>query len=163
MPVKPRPDELSWWFKNGRPLATPKSLPQIESIQDFEDNWVKWWLAIQPEWRKAGLFVREEATGQRDWGDLPNGGKDGLFLVVVSLGWWIHARDPSRDSQIDNAIADVAWVIDHLISLLSADATDSDGNLVPDTHAAHSPTPPRKRPRSLKIGPPPRGTKRARG
>ena len=38
-------------------------------------------------------FAQEEDAG--DWGDLPNGGKDGLFLVVLSLGWWIDVRDPS--------------------------------------------------------------------
>jgi hypothetical protein len=52
------------------------------------------------------LFAQDSA-GHRDWGNLPNGRKDSLFLIVVSLGWWIHARDPSEDSKVDNAIADV--------------------------------------------------------
>ena len=160
--MKPHPDELSWWFKIGRPLATPKSLLQIKSIQDFEDNWVKWWSAIQPKCQETGPFM-QEVTEQRDWGNLPNGGKDGHFLVVVSLSWWIHRQAPSRDSQINNAIADVAWVIDHLVSLLSTDVTNSDGNSAPDSPAAHSSTLPRKWSRSLKIGPLPRGTKHACG
>ena len=39
-------------------------------------------------------------------------------------------------SKVDNAIADVAWVIDNLISFLSSDS-DLDSDL--DSHVAHSP------------------------
>ena len=53
------------------------------------------------------------------------GGKDGLFIVVVSIGWWIHARDPSDESKVDDAILDVAWVINNIISCLSAEAIGS--------------------------------------
>ena len=166
MPVRPRPSELSLWFKMGRRLRSPKTIPPIESIQDFESEWVEWWSAIQPPWRdtRDWPFVRDDATEQEDWGDLPNGGKDGLFLVVVSLGWWIHARDPSEDSKVDDAIADVTWVVDNLISSLSTDAINpgSNSDSESESHVPCPPKQPRKRTQPVKIGFPPRRAKRTR-
>ena len=159
--MRPRPGELGRWFKLGRRLGTPNHLPQLGSVEDFEDSWVQWWSASQPKWRdtRHWPFAREDAVEQRDWSVLSGGGKNGLFLVVVSLGWWIHKRDPSKDSKVDDAIADVAWVIDNLVSFLSSDL-DSDSEL--DSHVARSPVRLGKRSESVKIGPPPRRAKRAR-
>jgi hypothetical protein len=67
------------------------------------------------------------------WGDLLDGGKDSLFLIVVSLAWWIHAREVLKESKVNDAIIDVTWVLDNLISCLAADP------------ARPSPTPQRKR------------------
>lgn len=89
-------------------------------------------------------FAQEEDAG--DWGDLPNGGKDGLFLVVLSLGWWIDVRDPSEESKVDDTVEDVTWVIDNLVAFLYADAinpessTDVHPDSDADTVAPDSPT-----------------------
>lgn len=108
-------------------------MPVIYSIQDFEDKWIQWWSAIQPQWRDTGNwpFAREDAAGQ-DWGHLLKGGKDGLFLVVISLGWWIHACDLSKSKAYD-AIMDVAWVMKSLVTRLSADVTTSNPPATPST------------------------------
>ena len=85
-----------------------------------------WWSAAQPKWRDTSKwpFVQEDA-GDGDWGDLADGGKDGLFLAVVSLGWWVLAQDAPEDSKVNEAIEDVTWVIKNLVSLLSTSATIS--------------------------------------
>lgn len=155
-----RPEEFIWWFRYARPNVTP----EIESVGDFEDNWVQWWSSIQPEWRRGTgdlPFVQEDATGQQDWGKLPTGGKDGLFLVVISLGWWIHVRGLS--SKVNDAIADVTWVIDNLNTFLSTGATF---NSDPDSDSDSDPIPPppsqKKRPKRGKVGPPPKRTRRTK-
>ena len=155
MPTQPRPDELGRWFKWGR-LYDRKHLPEIEDLEVFEEQWTAWWSAAQPRWRETESwpFEQVDATG-RDWGKLPDGGKDGLFLVVVSLGWWIHALDPSEESVLDNAIADVTWVLENLIRFLSVDII-ADSDSPSDTP---SPPPQKQRPHPTKIGPP---RKRAR-
>ena len=155
MPTQPRPDELGRWFKWGR-LYDRKHLPEIESVEVFEEQWVAWWSAAQPGWRETESwpFEQVDATG-RNWGKLPDGGKDGLFLVVVSLGWWIHACDPSEDSALDDAIMDVTWVLDSLIHFLSIDIIT--GSESPPSTPPHTP---QKRPsQPIKVGPP---RKRAR-
>lgn len=71
-----------------------------------------------------------------DWGDLLNGGKDSLFLIVLSLGWWIDIQDPSEELKVDDAIEDVTWVIDNLVAFLWADAVnpDSSTSVEPDSN-----------------------------
>lgn len=147
VPKNPRPEVVAPWFKYGRQFSK-KHTPKIQSVSAFEDEWLAWWSATQPAWRESSNwpFKRGDAVGC-DWGDLPEGGKDGLFLIVISLGWWLLARNPSEDSEVDEAIKDVTWVIDNLVSLLSADATNSD--VTDDTPVLSSPLPRGKRPAPL--------------
>jgi len=98
---------------------------------------VAWWSAAQPGWRETSdwPFVQEDADG-RDWGSLADGGKDGLFLTLVSLGWWVLAREPSQDSKVDKAIQDVTWVINQVVSYLAVPAHSStmvDSSISPST------------------------------
>ena len=132
-------------------------MPPIRSIQDYEDKWVEWWSAAQPEWRNVEDWplLQESDVDGRDWGDLPSGGKDGLFLVLVSLGWWVHARAPSEDSKVDEAIADVTWVIDNIVSSLANAITLSSVSEPVSTPTARQ----NKRPQLGVIDPP---TKRTR-
>ena len=97
-------------------------MPKIASIKDFEDQWVQWWTAAQPEWRSTESWPFPKGEVEGEWGRLLSGGKDGLFLVVMSLGWWAHARDPTEDSVFVAAIGDVSWVMQQLITSLSARA-----------------------------------------
>ena len=83
-------------------------MPKIASIENFEDLWVQWWATAQPEWRdtKNWPFSQYEISG--DWGTkLSGGGKDGIFLVVMSIRWWAHAQDRAMDSKLNAAIGDV--------------------------------------------------------
>ena len=84
------------------------------------------WHGGRPKWCDTSEwpFVQEDA-GDGDWGDLADGGKDGLFLAVVSLGWWVLAQDAPKDLKVNEAIEDVTWVIKNLVSLLSTSATIS--------------------------------------
>ena len=140
LPTNPRPDEIVWWFKHGRRRFGENNIPLIQSVQDFEDKWIQWWTKIQPEWRDTENwpFPQDDAT-EEDWGHLLEGGKDGLFIVVVSLGWWIHARVLLEKSKVADAIIDVSWVITNIVSRLSTDVTTSNSPPAP------SPTPQRKR------------------
>jgi hypothetical protein len=160
MPSKPRPKQLSNWFQYSRRRFGKGDVPKIESIKVFETEWVKWWSAAQPPWRDTRSWPFERVSTAGDWGKLPNGGKDGLYLVMISLGWWINARDPSNDSMLNDAIADVTSVIDNLVSFLAREITAADGGeSEPEPEPSPSipsPTPSRKRRQSIKIGPPPK-------
>lgn len=171
LPAKPRPEEVGRWFRNGRRGFRKQDVPTIKSIRVFEKEWVEWWSAAQPEWRDTSdwPFEQEDADGH-DWGGLIDGGKDGLYVVMVSLGWWVHAKDSSEDSKIDEAIEDVAWVIDSLVSLLSAAATATPtpprtSQRGRRTKTAATPAPPRttqrgKHAQTIKVGPPGKRAKR---
>ena len=154
LPKDPRPAEVGQWFRIGRRGFLRKAIPEIESVKTYEDEWVTWWTAAQPEWRETEHWPFPQCElAEEDWGDLFSSGKDGLFIVVMSLSWWIHARDPAVDSKVDDAISDVFWVLESLIASLSIAVAARDSQL-PAT-----PPPRAKRPKSIKIGPP---TKRHR-
>ena len=91
LPTQHHPQEVGWWFHIGRRLYGRKNIPVISSIDEFEAQWIQWWSGAQPKGRDVGRwpFSQGETTG--DWGKLLSGGKDGLFLIVMSLGWWAHA------------------------------------------------------------------------
>jgi len=122
---------------------------------------VAWWSATQPTWRDTSDWPLVQGdTNGRDWGSLTDGGKDGLFLALVSLGWWILARGTCEGSKVDEAIRDVTWVIGELNSHLSVTAT-AHSNTV-DSSISPSALLRGKRPAPTKIGPSSRRAKRGR-
>jgi len=54
------------------------------------------------------------------WDDLLVGGKDGLFVVVMTLAWWSIKYEDTEDepSQLKAAILDVSWVLSNILSAL---------------------------------------------
>lgn len=155
MPKTFRPDEVSWWFQHGRRGYEGNNIPTISSIGAFETSWIKWWKAVQPQWRDTQNwpFEKDDATG-KDWGNIPNGGKDGIFVIVISLAWWVSAPGSSGGSKLNEALDNVTWVINCLIRYLSTNATASDSPpaTTPESPPATTPesppaTPSPKRPR----------------
>jgi hypothetical protein len=103
-------------------------MPKITSVEKFEDMWVQWWTAAQPEWRDTSCWPFSQGEVAGDWGRLLGGGKNGLFLVVMSLGWWTNSRDPAVASRLDAAIRDVCWVTKQLVASLSARVISRDAS-----------------------------------
>ena len=59
-----------------------------------------------------------------DRGKMLHGGKNGIFLFVMAMSWWINnanISDPS--SNLSSAIADLKWVLEQLNSCLSPPPT----------------------------------------
>lgn len=150
--MKPRPDEIGWWFRISRRQFAAKHIPQIKSVDNFKNKWIQWWAAVQLKWQETDVWPFLKDGAGQDWDCLLDGGKDELFLVVVSLGWWINVRDPCLELKVGDAIADVTWVVDNLVSILSANATSPGSPAC--SSATASPRPQRKRARSTKTGPP---------
>ncbi|KAF9779708.1 hypothetical protein BJ322DRAFT_986375, partial [Thelephora terrestris] len=106
-----RPDQVGWWLRIGR-RSFDKS-PPIKSLEKYTKLWICWWTSLQPDWRKTGrwpLPCRVPVHG--GWDELLAGGKDGLFIVVMTLAWWSNAQAEmeGESHQLEAAIADVSWV-----------------------------------------------------
>ena len=156
LPSKPRPAEIGQWFCLGWWEFTRKAIPTIESVQTYKDEWVKWWTKAQLEWRNVERWpFSQDNTGTGDWGDLFSSGKDGLYIVIMSLSWWVHTLDLGADSKVYEAISDVSWVMEHIITSLSADT------IVGDSLPPATPLPPAKCCKSFKVGPPTKRRKEA--
>ena len=53
-----------------------------------------------------------------DWLNIRKGGSNGVFIVILTLAWWLHASNGvvDADPEFARALEDVSWVLDHLIS-----------------------------------------------
>jgi len=87
------------WIKSHRPVGKGFDI----KLEQFEIEWWKWWYEIQPEWRKEAKLLKN-GTG---FGELYLSGPNGLFQVIVTLGWWGKV---SRTMEWDRAVDDVLWV-----------------------------------------------------
>jgi hypothetical protein len=108
-----RPTAVQWWIS----CARPNRLPALTPLDSFTESIVKWWVDLQPHWRKIkpGKILR----GKGDWEDLYQPGINGLLNVVVLANWWARAlelRDMPVDKMYSWFVSDVAWVLSQLTS-----------------------------------------------
>lgn len=71
---------------------------------------------MQPSWRKnEGSVALDRKTPRGEtWQGLRKGGTAGIYVVVMSLSWWIKAQQVQRDSPVWMAIDDLSWVIQQM-------------------------------------------------
>jgi hypothetical protein len=103
-------------MKRARKAETPKGL----EVQNFGERFLAWWHSLQPTWRVSthlaapGTYKRgESAEGSLEC--LNKGGSNGIFLVIVSIGWLIaaHGEKPINPA-VQEVIEDVSWVLEVL-------------------------------------------------
>ena len=104
------------WSKASRSY---EKLPKIKSTQQYAVAWKRWWLSLQPPSRIEDANnpwppARREPANDEEWTSVRRGGPNGMFLVVISLGWWlwatVDAGEPLAGSEIEVAVGDVLWV-----------------------------------------------------
>lgn len=92
-------------------------------LRIFVSRWKLWWKELQPTWRNMDEWppTRTSDTAENDWSVLSQGGCNGLYLVVVSLGWWLVAAAKAGNEasavyqEVTNAVMDVEWVFDQIL------------------------------------------------
>ncbi|EIW56589.1 uncharacterized protein TRAVEDRAFT_81082, partial [Trametes versicolor FP-101664 SS1] len=107
--AKGRPSEVGDWLRIQR--RELDKFPIIKNESAYMTSWWKWWSGIQPEWRRQAGQGRPAIGGDGDWECLTNPGKNGMFIVLISLVWW---REQATAQTLDDwaaAVADVEWVI----------------------------------------------------
>lgn len=109
-------------MQNARNYAKSPVLTATK-LRPYATTWKLWWKVLQPAWRGADEwpFRRNVAAEGKDWGVLLRGGNNGLYLIIVSLGWWLLAASkaseerPGEWEEVVNVIADVDWVFERLL------------------------------------------------
>lgn len=117
-----RPEAVGWWFRHGRRDFT-KIPPNLKN-PEYGVLWIGWWTRLQPTWRNTVDWPFPQTASPGDlWDDLLIGGKDGIFIVIMTLAWWSieHKKSGEESSTLDEAIEDVSWVLSHLVFALSAE------------------------------------------
>ena len=95
-------------------------MPSLEDSQAFGTSWKTWWQSMQPAWR--GRNLSRNIPSDANWSPLLYGGANGLFLVILSLAWWIRADRSNNisDDRIADAIEEVSWVLEHLRAICAS-------------------------------------------
>ncbi|KAF7978594.1 hypothetical protein HWV62_45316 [Athelia sp. TMB] len=114
-----RPAELGIWINKGRPW---NDLPRIYSgtAEDYSMSWWLWWRSLQPAWRRrtATLSLDLRGTGAYTWDETRKGSISGFFVVLVSLGIWLHGLRNDKGSKwwCGSAMNDVEWVLNQMLT-----------------------------------------------
>ncbi|TDL14824.1 hypothetical protein BD410DRAFT_693441, partial [Rickenella mellea] len=87
--TKNRPNEVAAWLKNGRKLDV---IPAIRDVSVFANQWREWWIVLQPPERVPSTAERwpllRPMHADLDWQRTLRGGRNGLFILVLTLVWW---------------------------------------------------------------------------
>jgi hypothetical protein len=76
-----------------------------------------WWLTIQPTTRKDWPPARGPFPDDFSFNYFNHGGPNGVFLMVLCLGWWANALTPDMDfTNFDVVVNDVRWVLEQIAS-----------------------------------------------
>ncbi|PPQ80644.1 hypothetical protein CVT25_001652 [Psilocybe cyanescens] len=91
-----RPAAIGAWIARARSATWD---PAIIDIGQYQIDFMKWWTALQPEWRISGdgKILFEKVDG--DWGVLKKSGVNGVVSVIAGLYYWGSALkgDGGRD------------------------------------------------------------------
>ena len=111
------PKQVGWWFCIG--CCNFKKIPNILSLQKYRELWVCWWTSLQPPWRHMTNWpLPRSSSTDGPWNDLLIGGKDGLFVIIMTLSWWINKsanKGVGCSLQLKEAVADMSWVLSKFI------------------------------------------------
>ncbi|PPQ96657.1 hypothetical protein CVT26_010321 [Gymnopilus dilepis] len=121
LPTKPRPPEIAWWMKNNRKL---NRFPPIVKASDFILSWRQWWMAMQPDWRSRDPSwpPSRDAPEGSHWPKFTHSGPNGMFLLILSLGWWgrLVANGSGDVLEYETALDDVLWVLSRTLGGIPA-------------------------------------------
>jgi hypothetical protein len=87
---KSRPEALSRWLLT-RQYSHP---PEIPDAAAFGLEWLAWWNALQPAWRKVRthgtlpVALDAKHSSSHNIRSLHKGGPNGLLTVLIGLKWW---------------------------------------------------------------------------
>jgi hypothetical protein len=112
LPVTFRPSQVSYWMKSGRrPLEPLKE----SDLEQFIDDWWKWWVYINPDWRVVGERQRLQIGGDGNWDVMRYPGVNGFLSIVAALKWWREVSSEETD-EWRKAVGDVIWAISSMTS-----------------------------------------------
>lgn len=113
-----RPTEYNVWLHRSRKWD---EMPDIDAMltPQYSSMWWSWWKTLQPAWRALSLTQDLRGTRGFDWSQTRKGSQNGLFTVILTLGWWLLGIKNGSGSGMEGCMAavnDVAWVLDQMIA-----------------------------------------------
>ena len=76
---------------------------------------LKWWITIQPTTRKQWPPTYNPLPGNFSFDYFNHGGPNGVFLMILCLGWWVNALTADMDlTDYTLVVNDVCWVLEQI-------------------------------------------------
>ncbi|KAF4586454.1 hypothetical protein AB1N83_009227 [Pleurotus pulmonarius] len=120
-----RPTVLDNWIHNGRRPKAHRKLTAGQ-LETMCDELFKWWFSIQPAERIPSDFdasshdcaslILIDTNSHEDWPKLYRGGVNGIYGVLVCLGWWLESAGPSS-AEFSMLVEDICWVLSNLVAV----------------------------------------------
>ncbi len=106
---------------------------------NFGPRFSAWWAALQPSWRlQDGDIFSKVPPKDETWSIVGKGGSAGLYIVIMTLSWWINSLD--HDDMALSAwqiVADITWVLQQVSlrdkNLRGSKRACSDGDSMTDS------------------------------
>ena len=111
LPSCNRPTEVGQFQKWARKFSRGDNV----NAKEFGAAVIKWWITIQPTTRKQWPPTYNALPDDFSFDYFNRGGPNGVFLVILCLGWWANAL--SADTDITDyalVLYDVSWVLGQL-------------------------------------------------
>ncbi|KAF4605767.1 hypothetical protein EYR40_004557 [Pleurotus pulmonarius] len=120
-----RPTVLSDWIRNHRQLRKHHKLTPDE-LELMCNELFAWWAHLQPaarlpkdcdtDWVDCSAFLRDELEDGA-WVELYRGSTNGIYGVMICVGWWLEAAGKELDPSFDILVEDISWVLNVFLTL----------------------------------------------
>ena len=111
LPSNNRPTEVGQFQKWARKYSRGDDV----DAKKFGAAVLKWWLTIQPTARKQWPPVHDPLPANFSFDYFNRGGPNGVFLMVLCLGWWANALTADMDlSDYALVVNNVCWVLEQI-------------------------------------------------
>ena len=74
---------------------------------------------MQPDWRSQDTNwpPSHEIPPGQPWSKIAFTGPNGVFLLIISLGWWgkMVAAGNANEAEFEAAVGDLTWVLSNII------------------------------------------------
>ena len=113
LPSNNRPTEVGQFQKWARKYSRGDNVDATK----FGAAVLKWWLTIQPTTRKQWPPTYEPLPNDFSFDYFNRGGPNGVFLMILCLGWWANALTADMDlTDYSLVVNDVRWVLEQIPS-----------------------------------------------
>ena len=107
-PSRNRPIEVGEFQKWARKYSRGDEV----NAKEFGAAVLQWWLTIQPTTRKEWPPTYTPLPHDFSFDYINRGGPNGVFLMILCLGWWANALTTDADAaDYTLVVNDVSWVL----------------------------------------------------
>jgi len=88
----------------------------IGNVATYATQWCVWWVTLQPAWRGTLWPLLRTPELNKTWDKVQKGGRNGVLVVILSLGWWVSVVESDVDRhEATSAVEYVMWVLQELM------------------------------------------------